>query len=268
MKHVLILLLATLAFVSCVKEDNSESINEFDPSVLFDRKLTIAHRGLNGYPENSYTAIYAAIEAGYKAVECDIARTSDGIYVLSHDWTIDRCSNGSGNISKMTYDELLQYDFGSWVGQEFSGEKIARLEDVLLLCKKKGVLLELDVAYKWPTGSLLPLYDLVKKTGTQSLAIFCGTKTELEALLAEPLEINISVSGIVNMEKAEEALFLKDKVTHINYSVPFANLSSELIDYIQSNDVGVKTWTVNTEEDLQNAFEMGVNYAITDVLLQ
>lgn len=265
MRKLFVLVCVLLGLLSCSKEDNPETI-KFDPSEFFDQNLLIAHRGLDGYPENTYTAILAAIDAGYKAVECDIARTVDGVYVLSHDWTIDRCSNGKGRINELTYSELLNYDFGSWGGQEYAGEKIARLEDVLLLCKKRGVLLELDVAYKFDKGALYPLYELVRKTDTQNLAIFCGTKGELEALLDSPLDINISVSGIVDKQKAEEALLLKDKVKRMNYSIPFVNMTQELIDFAHSNGVNVKTWTVNTEDELQNAFQNGANYAITDVL--
>lgn len=116
MKKLHVLFCFLLLF-SCSKEDNSYEITEIDPSKYFNHNLLIAHRGLAGYPENTYTAILAAIDAGYKAVECDIARTSDGVYVLSHDWTIDRCSNGKGKISEMTYDELLKFDFGSWGGK-------------------------------------------------------------------------------------------------------------------------------------------------------
>lgn len=74
------------------------------------------------------------------------------------------------------------------------------------------------------------------------------------------------MSGIVDKQKAEDALTLKDKVARINYSIPFVNLTPELCEFAHSNGVNVKTWTVNTKEELQNALKIGVNYIITDVL--
>ena len=50
--------------------------------------------------------------------------TADSVFVLSHDMDIARCSNGKGRVNDMTYEQLLAYDFGSWKGRQFVGEKI------------------------------------------------------------------------------------------------------------------------------------------------
>lgn len=128
------------------------------------------------------------------------------------------------------------------------------------------MLLELDVAYKFDKGALYPLYELVRKTDTQNLAIFCGTKGELEALLDSPLDINISVSGIVDKQKAEEALLLKDKVKQMSYSIPFANITQELIDFAHNNGVNIKTWTVDDEQIVNELYRAGVDYIITNLI--
>lgn len=44
--------------------------------------------------------------------------------VLLHDDAIDRTSDGTGNITQMTFDAVRQYDFGSWFSTEFTGTKI------------------------------------------------------------------------------------------------------------------------------------------------
>ena len=126
---IILLFSITSVFFSCSNDDNSiESIEfEIKPSTQFNEKFLICHRGLDGYPENTKIAIESAIKAGYRAVECDIAITKDSIPVLSHDRTIDCCSNGEGRISDMTYQELLQYDFGTWKDERFAGEKILLL---------------------------------------------------------------------------------------------------------------------------------------------
>lgn len=139
MKKCVIIIFVLLGLMSCTNEDNPNVFVEFDPTVFFNEKLLIAHRGLaNDYPENTYESIKAAIAHGFKWIECDIAITKDKIPVLSHDWTIDRCSTGKGNVYDMTYNELLQYDFGSWKGEQFKGIKIPKLIDILKLCKEGG----------------------------------------------------------------------------------------------------------------------------------
>ena len=73
-------------------------------SILMDKAtekiLVASHRAdWRHHPENSIPAIESVIKMGVDIVEIDVAMTSDGILVLSHDGTVDRCTNGSGPIS-------------------------------------------------------------------------------------------------------------------------------------------------------------------------
>ena len=61
-------------------------------------------------------------------VEFDVQMTKDSVLVIHHDKTIDRCSNGTGTISECYFDQLNQYDYGSWKDLSFSGTKLATLE--------------------------------------------------------------------------------------------------------------------------------------------
>ncbi|MBO4963265.1 MAG: hypothetical protein J6C97_05765, partial [Clostridia bacterium] len=96
---------------------------------------SIAHRGVPYYaPENTLPAYELAADQGFKMVECDISFTSDGEPVLLHDDTIARTSNGSGNVSDMTTEQLKTYDFGSWMGHEYAETKIPTLAEFLDCC--------------------------------------------------------------------------------------------------------------------------------------
>lgn len=68
---------------------------------------------------------------GADGVENDIRLTKDGVYVLSHDSNINRMSDGKGEVGEMTYEELLQYDFGVRTNAKFKGTKIATLKEFL-----------------------------------------------------------------------------------------------------------------------------------------
>ncbi|MBV8850784.1 MAG: glycerophosphodiester phosphodiesterase [Methylobacteriaceae bacterium] len=61
----------------------------------------IAHRGLhtreNGIIENTLSAAHAAIERGF-SIECDVQLTGDGEAVVFHDFTLERLTNGSGEV--------------------------------------------------------------------------------------------------------------------------------------------------------------------------
>lgn len=267
-------ILRTLLFVSvgflllaCEKENAEELEAPLAVSSAFSEQLLICHRGLPDYPENTYTAVDAAVKAGFKAVECDISVTADGVFVLHHDVTIDRCSNGTGRIDEMTYEELLSYDFGSWKGEQFEGERLARLSDILDYCKAMGVVLELDLAdetrfdRKW----IPSLYDLVKEKGMLGQTMFTATQDELERFLSVRRNIIVSISGVYDMAAARRAVALKDKVTLCNFSVPHHKLTSEICDFAHESGIKVKAWTVKTQMEMDKCVRRGADYIITEL---
>lgn len=266
------LLFASVGFImlACEKEEAAEEVTEpIAVSPYFNERLLISHRGNPECPENTYTAVDAAVKAGFKAVECDITMTADGVFVLHHDVTIDRCSNGTGRIDEMTYDELLSYDFGSWKGEQFEGERLARLSDILDYCKSMGVILELDLAdeTRFSRNWIPALYELVKEKGMLGQTMFTATQDELERFLSVRRNIIVSVSGVYDMDAASRALALKDKVTLCNFSIPLHKLTLELCDYAHENGVKVKSWTVKKQRDMDKCTNWNVDYVITELPL-
>ena len=91
-----------------------------------------AHRGSSGtHPENTLAAFREAARLPIYGVEFDVHLTKDGELVVIHDETIDRTSNGKGFVKDMTLAELRSFDFGSWFSDEFRGEPIPTLHEVL-----------------------------------------------------------------------------------------------------------------------------------------
>lgn len=291
---LLITLVLSLLTTSCDNEDNgitdtphqmpaestaaivpgeAESDEDEAPMVVsplfYQNLLFINHRGLTEYPENTFVAVNAAVMYGFKAVECDICMTKDSVFVLQHDPTIDRCSNGTGWVNELTYEELQAFDFGSWKGSAFAGEPIARLDNLLDYFKAKRLILELDLAdeSRFKREWIPVIYELVKKKGMLGQTMFTATKDEFEDFLAEPRDIVISVSGVYRMSDAMRALPLKDKVTLCNFSVPHNYLTGQICNYAHENGVLIKTWTTTTQEQNDRCFSLGADYIITEAPL-
>lgn len=125
---------------------------------------SIAHRGYSLYaPENTIPAYEYAAKMGFKYVECDILFTSDGVPVLCHDDTINRTSDGTGKIADMTYSQLLQYDFGLWMGYEYKGTKIPTLEEFLIVCKNLNLIPYIEIKDTVSDAQAKTLVSIVKK---------------------------------------------------------------------------------------------------------
>lgn len=108
----------------------------------------VAHRGYHVQaPENTMPAFAAAVEAGYQFLESDVHFTKDGVAVLCHDSTINataRNADGSKivgvkSIQFMTYEELLQYDFGIAAGEAYRGTRIPTFQEWIAFCREADV---------------------------------------------------------------------------------------------------------------------------------
>ena len=92
----------------------------------------IGHRGASGHcPENTIPAFARAQEFGAAWVETDVKRTGDGYFVLMHDRTIDRTTDGTGAVDELSLDEIRRLDGGGWYGEEFVGTRVPTLQDLL-----------------------------------------------------------------------------------------------------------------------------------------
>ncbi len=106
-------------------------------------KITVAaHRGdsYNCY-ENTMTAFEKAIQAGADMIETDVHLTKDEVLVLIHDDTVNRTTDGTGNVADMTAEELFKLNAGN-VG---AYEKIPCFEDVVKLAVKHNIMLNIEI---------------------------------------------------------------------------------------------------------------------------
>jgi glycerophosphoryl diester phosphodiesterase len=89
------------------------------------------HRGMvQQYPENTMAAFKACVDAGI-SIELDVYLTKDGVPVVIHDATVDRTTNGSGSVDRLTLREIKKLDAGSWYDPKFKSERVPTFGEVL-----------------------------------------------------------------------------------------------------------------------------------------
>lgn len=100
--------------------------------------VVIAHRGEHlHHPENTLPAFQAAIDAGADYFELDVRTTSDGKFVIMHDSTLDRTTNGAGEVHNHTFDEIRSLDAGAKFSPAFAGTKVPTLDEAFDLAYGK-----------------------------------------------------------------------------------------------------------------------------------
>lgn len=103
----------------------------FIPASPTAAALSIGHRGNSLFaPENTVSAFVACSNKA-ELVEFDVRVSSGGALVIMHDDTVDRTTDGTGNVSALTLAQLKALDAGSWFSTNFVGERIPTLEEAI-----------------------------------------------------------------------------------------------------------------------------------------
>ena len=108
--------------------------------------LWIAHRGAGKLaPENTFAAFRLGASHEYRAFECDVKLSADGVPFLLHDSHLDRTTSGRGLASNRTWRELSQLDAGGWHSRAFAGEPLPSLADIAGYCVLNDFALNIEI---------------------------------------------------------------------------------------------------------------------------
>jgi glycerophosphoryl diester phosphodiesterase len=105
-----------------------------------------AHRGLpTEAPENTLASMKAAKKRGATHIEFDVRLTKDNVPIIFHDDSLERTTNGKGEVDDKTWDELKDLDAGSWFPGNFKDEKIPTLKEWLSLAATLELSLNIEL---------------------------------------------------------------------------------------------------------------------------
>lgn len=163
-----VLAMCCMAIAGCVSNESASQQSRADKIAAMlhepqsDQVFVISHRGdWRNFPENSLPAIESVIDMGVDIVEIDLKLTKDSVLVLSHDKTIDRCTDGTGAVSDYTLSELRAFRLKRAHGVVTDSLRICTLAEALECCKDR-ILVNIDHGYDY--------YDMVLRI-TDSLDV-------------------------------------------------------------------------------------------------
>ncbi|MDO8418821.1 MAG: glycerophosphodiester phosphodiesterase [Rubrivivax sp.] len=108
--------------------------------------LWIAHRGAGKLaPENTLAAFRVGATHGYRAFECDVKLSADGVPFLLHDTRLDRTTPERGVAGERAWAELSRIDAGGWHTRAFAGEPMPSLDAVARYVQRNGFALNLEI---------------------------------------------------------------------------------------------------------------------------
>jgi glycerophosphoryl diester phosphodiesterase len=221
------------------------------------KPLKIGHRGAkNHVAENTIESIAKALEIGVDGIEIDVHQCASGELVVFHDFTLDRMTNGSGEISKFTLTELQELK----VDDQFS---IPTLEEVLNHIDKK-CLLNIELKGKntaMKTCEIVKHYINHHGWTTEDFIISSFQQHELEDVFKTNTSLRL---GVLTKASVSDALEFAHTINAYALHPNFALLSKGNVTLAQNEGYKVIAWTVNDYETIERMRSYGVDAIISD----
>ncbi|WP_417199945.1 glycerophosphodiester phosphodiesterase [Bizionia sp.] len=216
------------------------------------------HRGAKGYlAENTIESIEKALSFNVDGIEIDVHLCASGELVVFHDFTLDRMTNGTGEVDKQTLEALKNLTVNG-------GFQVPTLEDVLNLIDKKCIL-NIELKGKNTAIKTCEMVDNYVRNYGWKYADFIVSSfqhAELEAVFQTNKNIPLAVLTKASVTEAIEfAETIKAKIIHPNYAL----LTKDNVKLAQNRGFEVNTWTVNDADTILRMKDYGVNGIFSDV---
>lgn len=220
----------------------------------------VAHRsGILSTPENTMSALNHSISRKIDMVEIDVQELKDGTLILSHDDNFNRISGINKNTWEVGYNEVKNYDAGSWFSDKFKGEKFPKLDEFLKR-SKGNIKVMIELKYTGYEKNLVPQvisliekYDMTKQCSIGSLNL---------NILKEVKKINPKI----------ETVYITPLIFSGNYNIGFVDafsvetsaMTREMVASMKLNSKKVYGWTANSESTIKKNLRCHVDGIVTD----
>ena len=228
--------------------------------------IIFAHRGASAHaPENTMAAFELAVKLGAPAIEFDVKLSADRQVVIMHDQTLDRTTNGTGQVTSLPLAALRELDAGSWKAAEYHNEKIPLLDEVLEAVGHK-VYINIELTnYATPFDGLVrEVVPLVKKHGLEERVIFSSFNflnlITARRLLPSTACGQLILEGGQGWLQRTAARFMYLEAEH-----PYtSDVTPELVQHLHALGRRVHVWTVNDPADMLRLRNCAVDGIFTD----
>lgn len=241
--------------------------------------MVIAHQGGNHlWPDNTLFAFENAAALGADVLEMDLHITSDDVLVIIHDETVDRTTDGSGEVEQMTLAEIKALDAGyDWTRDEGAthpyrgqGISIPTLEEVFQAFPGQRMTIEIK---KTERSMAAPFCAMIRKYNMQERVLVASFHDERMAeFRAECPEVATSSARqettiFVLLTKAWLGGLFSPEFHSLQVPKESSGITVMTPAFVQAahaRNLKVEPWTINDPEQMKLYIEWGVDGMITD----
>src|SRR5699024_6228628 len=231
----------------------------------------IAHRGdSHAKPENTMAAVHSAWQKEANAVEIDVYLTTDKKIVAIHDKTTKRTGDKNLSVTKSSAQELRTVDVGYFKGEEFAGEKIPFLKEIVdSVPSNKRLFIEIK-----DSDRIVPyVKDIIEQSGKKEQMVIISFSLDVVKASKKQMP-DIPVYWLRSVRRDAETgkyqtinTALLDTVREYGLDgldVHFQGVTPELVKASHKAGYGLYVWTVDGKEELERMRELGVDGVTTN----
>ena len=231
-------------------------------SLLMAQTSIIAHRGASFLaPENTVVAAKLAWELGADAVEIDVHLSKDKRVMVNHDKTTHKTGGKNFLVKNTSSADLRKLDVGKWKSDEYAGEKIPFVEEVIeTVPSGKTLVIEIKCG-----SEVLPALKKAVETSdklNQIVFISFGWKTIVDTKAMFPKNACYWLSGTgigLNKRMKQSAEIGLDGV-NLKYSV----INEKVMKRAEKLELDVLSWTIDDPKEAARLINLGVSGITTN----
>ncbi|MFQ5903987.1 MAG: glycerophosphodiester phosphodiesterase [Candidatus Binatia bacterium] len=233
-------------------------------------------------PENTLLSFQRALKDGATFVELDVWGTKEGEVVIIHDATLERTTDGRGQVRRRGLKEIKTLDAGYWFTADggasypYRGQKIEipTLEDFFLTFTKARVIIEIKQARP---AIVKKVMEIVRRLGREEQVLLATEKDQVMKDIRKELKEN-HLAIATGFSYGEVAAFLRwvtgGKKSDFAppgqaFQIPceyggMTLVSEETLKAAHDLEVEMFVWTINDTEEMERLLRLGIDGIITD----
>ncbi len=226
-----------------------------------------AHRGLSSIvPENTLEAFREAAKYNYYALECDVHCTTDGKWVIIHDYMLQSMAKEKGDVKTMSYEDLkkVKYTKGANI-DKYPNSGICLVEEYLEICKEANIKPMIEVKDK-RVEKVKDLLTIIRDYGVEDEVILISFHASILREFKR-LSPNMTLWLLVHGIKDTQLQECIENGFGVAFEAKRALVNLDMIQKIHANQLTAACWTVDTPDLLNKMLDSGVKYITTNAII-
>ena len=208
--------------------------------------------------ENTIESVQKAIELNVDGIEIDVFKSKTGELVVYHDPFLSRLSNSNAFIEQISLDSIKKIEL-------IGGYFIPTLKEIVDIIPEKIFLnIELkgqDTSFE--TNKIITNYLKTYNFPISKFIISSFRWDELKKIRSINKDIPIAIL-VDSLHKIDDAIKLAKQINAVALNPNKNFITKEIVNKIQSNNIKVYPYTINTPRNIRRIRSMGVDAIITD----